>query len=77
MLRRANALDHLDIDSYIEAVMTAADDPKRIAAPDIIRRLGKVETEDRDGPFYAATVAMDFDGEQRRVGFIAQNRSCA
>ena len=75
VLRRADALDHLDIDSYIEAVMTAADDPKRIAAPDIIRRLGKVETEDRDGPFYAATVAMDFDGEQRRVGFIAQNRS--
>ena len=27
VLRRANALDHLDIDSYIEAVMTAADDP--------------------------------------------------
>ena len=75
VLRQADALDHLDIDSYIEAVMTGADDPKRIAAPDIIRRLGKVETEHSDGPFYSAMVAMDFDGEDRRVGFIAQNRA--
>ena len=74
VLRRANALDHMDTDTYIEAVTSAADDPKRIAAPDIIRRLGKVEAEDLDGSFYAATVAMDFDGEERRVGFIAQNR---
>ncbi len=75
VLRQAEALDHLDIDSYIEAVMTGANDPKRIAAPEVIARLGKVETEERDGPFYAATVAMDFDGEERRVGFIAQSRA--
>ena len=75
VLRRAEALGHLDTDSYIEAVVSAADDTKRIAAPDIIRRLGKVESEDQDGSFYAATVTMDFDGEDRRVGFIAQNRS--
>ena len=55
--------------------MTGADDPKRIAAPDIIRRLGTVETEHSDGPFYSAMVAMDFDGEERRVGFVAQNRA--
>ncbi len=73
--RRAQFLEHADIDSYIESVVSGAEDPKRIPAPDVIRRLGRLENEDRDGPFYAATVAMDFDGEPRRVGFIAQNRA--
>ena len=75
ILRQADALDHLDIDSYIEAVMLGADDPKRPPSPDVIRRLGKVEKETSDGPFYAAVVAMDFNGTERRVGFIAQNRA--
>jgi len=75
VLRRAQALDHLDIDSYIDAVMTGANDPKRLPAPEAIRRLGQVEKETSDGPFYAAVVAMDFDGSERRLGFIAQNRA--
>ena len=75
VLRQAEALDQLDIDAYIEAVMTGADDPKRAPAPDAIRRLGQVESEQRDGPFYAAVVVLDFDGAERRVGFIAQNRA--
>ena len=72
--RQAELLAGLDIDSYIEAVMTGASDPRRLSAPDVIRRLGRVEKEDSDGPFYAAMVALDFDGTERRVGFIAQNR---
>ena len=75
VLRQAEVLDNMDIDSYIEAVVSSAEDPKRIPAPDVIRRLGDVVSEDRDGPFYAAEVAMDFDGGLRRVGFIAQNRA--
>ena len=75
VLRRADALDHLDIDSYIEAVVTGANDPKRVPAPAVIRRLGTVEKEESDGPFYAAIVAMDFLGQERRVGFIAQDRA--
>ena len=73
--RQAEELDHLDIDSYIEAVMTGANDPKRVPAPAVIRRLGSVEREDADGPFYAAIVAMDFNGSERRVAFIAQDRA--
>ena len=73
--RQAEELDHLDIDSYIEAVMTGANDPKRVPAPAVIRRLGRVEKEDADGPFYAAIVAMDFNGSERRVAFIAQDRA--
>ena len=75
VLRKASALDHLDIDSYIETVMTGANDPKRVPAPAVIRRLGRVEREEADGPFYAAIVVMDFMGEERRVGFIAQDRA--
>ena len=75
VLREAETLAGLDIDSYIEAVMTGANDPKRLPAPDAIHRLGRVEKEDGDGPFYAAVVVMDFDGSERRVGFLAQNRA--
>ena len=75
VLRQAEALAGLDLDSYIEAVMTGAGDPKRLPAPDVVRRLGRVEKEDSDGPFYSAVVAMDFDGSERRVGFVAQNRA--
>ena len=75
VLRQAETLAGLDIDAYIEAVMTGAGDPKRLPAPDAIHRLGRVEKEEGDGPFYAAVVAMDFDGTERRVGFIAQNRA--
>ena len=75
ILRQAEALDALDIDSYIETVMTGVNDPKRVPAPAVIRRLGRVEKEEADGPFYAAMVVMDFMGEERRVGFLAQNRA--
>ena len=75
VLRQAETLAGLDIDSYIEAVLIGVGDPKRLPAPDAIRRLGKVEKEDGDGPFYAAVVAMDFDGGERQIGFIAQNRA--
>ncbi|MYE11891.1 MAG: ATP-grasp domain-containing protein, partial [Gammaproteobacteria bacterium] len=73
--RRCEALANMDIDSYIEAVVSGAEDVRRQAAPEVVRRLGEVSSEVRDGPFYAATVRMDFDGELRQVGFIAQDRS--
>ena len=73
--RRCEALANMDIDSYIEAVVSGAEDPRRQAAPEVVRRLGEVSSEVRDGPFYAALVRMDFDGEPRQVGFIAQDRS--
>ncbi len=73
--RRAEHLGRLDVDSYIEAVVAAAEDPGRTPAPDIIRQLGRVIEEVADGSFYAAVLEMDFDGEMREVGFIAQDRS--
>jgi len=74
--RQTEVLTSLDIDAYIEAVVSAAEDQSRTPAPEIIRQLGRVVEEDSSGPYFEATVAMDF-GEQgsRLIGFVAQDRS--
>lgn len=73
--REAELLHNMDIDSYIEAVVSRVEDPKRLAAPEVIRQLGEVREEWLEGPFYAAVVHMDFDNGRRAIGFIAQNRA--
>ena len=73
--RRTKRLKNLDIDSYIEAVVIPAESSTRTPAPEAIRPLGAVQSEESDGPFYAATLEMDFAGDARLVGFIAQDRS--
>jgi len=75
IFRRQQHLSRLDVDSYIEAVITPAEDPGRISAPVIIRQLGRVLEEASEGSFYSAIIEMDFDGDTRAVGFIAQDRS--
>ncbi len=75
--RRQTQLGNLDIDSYIEAVVSPAEDPKRLPAPAVIRLLGRVTDELSDGPFYQAVVELEFDDDVRSVGFIAQDRSSA
>ena len=73
--RRTQRLKSLDIDSYIEAVVAPAEDKARTPAPEVIRQLGAVQSEVSNGPFYTATLEMDFDGDARLIGFIAQDRS--
>ena len=73
--RRTKLLANLDIDSYIETVVTPAENKNRTPAPATIRELGKVESENLSGPFFSATVAMDFGDDVRLIGFIAQNRA--
>ncbi len=75
ILRRAEHLSRLDVDSYIEAVVAAAEDPGRTPAPLVIRELGRVVEEEMDGAFYAAVLEMEFGPDVREVGFIAQDRS--
>ena len=74
--RRQEELRELNIDAYIEAVVAPAEDQSRIAAPAIIRQLGRVLEEQSSGPYYQASVLMNFgDGIEREVGFIAQDRT--
>ena len=73
--RRTRRLSSLDIDAYIERVVVPAENKRRTPAPEVIRQLGRVGDEDASGPYYSATVEMDFGGGARPVGFIAQNRA--
>ena len=74
--RRQDELRELNIDAYIEAVVAPAEDQGRIAAPVIIRQLGRVIEEHSAGPYYQAAVLMNFGaGIEREVGFIAQDRT--
>lgn len=73
--KRRDVLANLDIDAYIEAVVSPAEDQSRTPAPEIIRQLGKLEQEQASGPYFQALMSMDFGGDWRTVGFIAQDRS--
>ena len=66
----------LDTDAYIESVVDKANDQSRTPAPDVIRKLGRVVEESSNGPYYEATVSLDFgSGDARLVGFVGQDRS--
>ena len=71
---RFTALERMDIDSYIEAVVSPAETPDRENAPNIIRRLGRVREEYDEGPFFAVVLDMKFPDSTRQVGIVAQNR---
>ena len=74
--RAGERLQNLDIDAYIEEVVAPAEDQSRTPAPKIIERLGQIVESDSLGPYFEANVLLDFgEGEQRLVGFIAQDRS--
>ena len=73
--RELELLRRLDIDAYVERCVTPAEESARIAAPQIIARLGSVRDEVIDGPYYSVILEMEFGGEVRQVGVIAQDRS--
>ena len=74
--RRTEFLSNLDVDSYIEEVVSPAEDHGRLSAPEAVRQLGKVLEEVSIDSFYSAVVEMRFpNDESRAVGFIAQNRA--
>ena len=74
--RRQEELGELNIDAYIEAVVSPAEDQSRTAAPEVIRQLGRVLEEQSVGPYYQASVLMNFgDGIEREIGFVAQDRT--
>ena len=76
ILRRTEFLSNLDVDSYIEEVVSPAEDHGRLSAPEAVRQLGKVLEEVSIDSFYSAVVEMRFpNDESRTVGFIAQNRA--
>lgn len=68
-------LERLDVDSYIERVVTPAESPNRINAPEVIQTLGRVVQQTSNGPYFDAHVELDFPNDKRLVAFLAQDRS--
>ncbi|ASP40037.1 carbamoyl-phosphate synthase large subunit [Bacterioplanes sanyensis] len=68
-------LQQLNIDDYIEQVVTPSENASRTSAKAIVKHLIlRTISEVEDGPLYTCEADMDFAGEVRRVGFICQNR---
>ncbi|MCY3885927.1 MAG: ATP-grasp domain-containing protein [Gammaproteobacteria bacterium] len=69
------SLERMDIDSYIETVVSPAELPNRPTASDAVQALGNVEQATHKGAYFDALVEMDFENDRRVVGFVAQNRT--
>ena len=71
-------LRNMDVDAYIAATVAPCEEASRDSARDIISALDvPIIHETIDGPFYSAECAFDFNGIQRTIGFIAQERRYA
>lgn len=69
------SLPNLDIDSYIEEVVSPSESSQRINARQLVHKLtNRIITEQEEGPLYIAEVELDFGHKFRRVGFLCQNR---
>ena len=70
------ALKKLNVDTYVASVLDPAESTKRPSTKDVLTKLkGKVHAEFELGPLFSMDVSLEYQGSQRRVGFIAQNRS--
>ncbi|MDF1763108.1 MAG: carboxyl transferase domain-containing protein, partial [Oleibacter sp.] len=68
----------LNIDDYIEQVVTPSENQHRKGAKQIVQELiQRCITEVELGPLYCTEATVNFDGQSRRVGFICQNRQYA
>ena len=67
-------LKKIDVDSYIQRVVTPSDSKKRPSAPEVIQQLGGIIIkEENEGPLYLAEIEFSISNQIRRLGFIAQN----
>jgi len=67
-------LRRLDVDAYIQRVVTPSENQKRPSTQEVIQKLGgKLIAEEADGPLYTAELEFLMSGRLRRVGVLAQN----
>ena len=71
-------LKALGIDDYIERTVMPSEDKARPGVKSILKKLEMVFLKEvSEGPLYAAEVLINFKGDKRRVGIIAQERTVA
>ena len=68
-------LNSLDIDSYIERVVSPGENTRRSSAVDVLDHLGTVLSKTENGSYLDATLEMPFPSGPRPIGVIAQNRN--
>ena len=68
-------LDKLDIDSYIERVVSPGENTRRTSAAEVIPKLGTIEELTENGSYIEAVLKVEFPNGLRSIGLIAQNRS--
>ncbi len=72
--KEVQQLKKVDVDSYIQRVVSPSESKNRQSAPEVIQQLGgKMIAEETDGPLYSAEIEISISGRIRRLGFIAQN----
>ena len=72
--RHAERLKHLDVDRYIEEIVAPSESKSRITAQAIVRLSERLVSEFAQGPLYSAEIELQFNGVNRRVGLICQDR---
>ena len=72
------SLKKLAVDDYVAAVLDPAESTSRPSARQVISKLrGKIHTEFELGPLYSLEISLEYNGQVRRMAFIAQDRSIA
>ncbi|MBD3647091.1 MAG: carbamoyl-phosphate synthase large subunit, partial [Pseudomonadales bacterium] len=75
---RLEQLRNMDVDSYIAETVEPVEAASRPGARQVVRSMGvKIVREIENGPFYGAELEMDFYGQTRKIGLIAQDRTYA
>ena len=73
--RELATLNSLDIDSYIERVVSPGEDTRRPSASTVLEQLGMVRVSTENGPYIDALIEIVFPEGARTIGIVAQNRS--
>lgn len=69
-------LKTLSVDEYIDRTVMPSEDKSRLSSKALLKKMGgTVLREISEGPLYAVEMKMTYQDGERRVGFLAQERS--
>jgi len=67
-------LKALGVDEYIQEIVVPSESKSRVTAQAIVRLSERLVSEFAQGPLYAAEIELRFEGRNRRIGLICQDR---
>lgn len=72
--KHAEYLKDLGVDQYIEEIVAPSESKSRVTAQAIVRLSERLVSDFAQGPLYSAEIELRFDGVNRRIGLICQDR---